>query len=257
MPLHNEENCPNFDSLFLTPHSIAKLCLGGAQRNRRDTVKPSIHKYVVYYIFSWVYALLLLQNLKDSVWLSSELIGMIIIFYNFKLRVQSRNRGSLNRTYSIRSKVLGQIQKLHFLVGHHDETCRDHTRMNTNCFNHLCYLLRNLGGLRDTRHRSRYTISKHFNLVLNTLLKLYKRLLITPEPVPEDSNDYRWKYFKSIIGYPMEGSTDAIRGVRGRKRVGATTHMVWSFAEECELMVSLKDIVLRGHKCGNGFRSGY
>ncbi|KAL8513682.1 hypothetical protein ACS0TY_012975 [Phlomoides rotata] len=234
--------------------------------------------------------------------------------------------------------------------------------MNTDCFNRLCYLLRNLGGLRDTRH-------------------LYKRLLITPSPVPADSNDYRWKYFKGclgaldgtyipvrvpqqdipryrnrkgtvsvnvlavcdhnmnfvfvlsswegsaadsrilrdaitrpnglrvpndpledevpelfddgeqidgvdendgfidqvesshawttgrdnmatemfanylIIGYTMEGSTDAIRGGRERKRVGATTRMVWSYAEECELMLSLNDLVLRGHKCDNGFRS--
>ncbi|KAL8485671.1 hypothetical protein ACS0TY_027815 [Phlomoides rotata] len=55
----------------------------------------------------------------------------------------------------------------------------------------------------------------------------------------------------------MEGSTDAIRGGRGRKRVGATTRRVWSYAEECELMLALNDLVLRGHKCDNGFRSGY
>ncbi|KAL8543421.1 hypothetical protein ACS0TY_004093 [Phlomoides rotata] len=95
-------------------------------------------------------------------------------------------------------------------VGQNDETCKDHIRMNTDCFNRLCYLLRNLGGLRDTRHvsiseqvsffltalshhtknyvikhsfkRSGYTISKHFNSVLNTLLKLYTVLLVTPEP---------------------------------------------------------------------------
>ncbi|KAL8548313.1 hypothetical protein ACS0TY_007586 [Phlomoides rotata] len=134
------------------------------------------------------------------------------------LRAQSRRRMSTSSTYSTRNKVPGQIEKLHFLVGHHDETCKDHIRMNTNCFNRLCYLLRNLGGLRDTRHvsisehvaifltalshhtknrvikhsfkRSGYTISKHFNGVLSTLLKLYNVLLVTHEPVPEDSNDY-------------------------------------------------------------------
>ncbi|KAL8465740.1 hypothetical protein ACS0TY_035004 [Phlomoides rotata] len=55
----------------------------------------------------------------------------------------------------------------------------------------------------------------------------------------------------------MEGSSAAVRGGRGRKRVGSTTRRVWSFAEECELMHSLKDLVLKGHKCDNGFRSGY
>ncbi|KAL8457870.1 hypothetical protein ACS0TY_035657 [Phlomoides rotata] len=38
---------------------------------------------------------------------------------------------------------------------------------------------------------SGFTISKHFNFVLETLLKLHNVLLATPEPVPEDSNDYR------------------------------------------------------------------
>ncbi|KAL8499230.1 hypothetical protein ACS0TY_022273 [Phlomoides rotata] len=119
---------------------------------------------------------------------------------------QSRHRRSTHRTYSIRNKVPGQLEKLHFLVGHHDETCKDHIHMNTDCFNHLCYLLRNLGGLRDTHHvsigeqvaifltvlshhtenrvikhsfkRPGYTISKHFNGVLNTLLNLYNVLLV-------------------------------------------------------------------------------
>ncbi|KAL8457377.1 hypothetical protein ACS0TY_035294 [Phlomoides rotata] len=154
--------------------------------------------------------------------------------------------------------------------------------MNTDCFNRLCYLLRNLGGLRDTRNvsiseqiaifltvlshhtknrvvkhsfnRSGYTISKYFNLVLNTLLKLYNVLLVTPEPVPEDSNDYRWKYFKIVN---MDGNFDTPRGSRSRKRAGTTSRRVWTYAEECELMNALKDLVVKGNKCDNGFRSGY
>ncbi|KAL8483601.1 hypothetical protein ACS0TY_026329 [Phlomoides rotata] len=100
--------------------------------------------------------------------------------------------------------------------------------MNTYYFNRLCYLLQNLGGLRDTQNvtiseqvaifltvlshhtknrvikhifkLSGYTISKHFNLVLNTLLRLHNVLLVTSEHVPEDSNDYQWKYFKGFLG---------------------------------------------------------
>ncbi|KAL8521761.1 hypothetical protein ACS0TY_012056 [Phlomoides rotata] len=73
--------------------------------------------------------------------------------------------------------------------------------MNIDCFNRLCFLLENIGGLSPTRNvtiaeqvamflsilshhtknrivkhsfkRSGYTVSKHFNSVLNTLLKLH------------------------------------------------------------------------------------
>ncbi|KAL8551372.1 hypothetical protein ACS0TY_000458 [Phlomoides rotata] len=162
---------------------------------------------------------------------------VVLMSYGFlKLHRQSKRRRLLDRTYSIRSKVPDQIEKLHFLVGHHDETCRNHIRMNTDCFNRLLYLLCNLGGLRDTRNvsiseqvaifftvlshhtknrvvkhsfnRSGYT--KHFNLVLNTLLKLYTVLLVTPEPVPEDSTDYRLKYFKGCLG-ALDGTYIPVR----------------------------------------------
>ncbi|KAL8501417.1 hypothetical protein ACS0TY_020813 [Phlomoides rotata] len=50
----------------------------------------------------------------------------------------------------------------------------------------------------------RYTINKHFNNVLNTLLKLYIVLLVNPVPVPEDSTDNRWKYFKTAHISPLK-----------------------------------------------------
>ncbi|KAL8507684.1 hypothetical protein ACS0TY_018284 [Phlomoides rotata] len=46
-------------------------------------------------------------------------------------------------------------------------------------------------------------------------------------------------------------------GGRGRKRGGSTTHRMWTFGEECELMCALKDLVVKGNECDNGFRSGY
>ncbi|KAL8502270.1 hypothetical protein ACS0TY_021410 [Phlomoides rotata] len=60
-----------------------------------------------------------------------------------------------------------------------------------------------------------------------------------------------------IAGYTMDGNTDTARGGRGRKRVESSTRWVWTFAEECELMNALNDLVSKGHKCDNGFRSGY
>ncbi|KAL8496637.1 hypothetical protein ACS0TY_020359 [Phlomoides rotata] len=231
---------------------------------------------------------------------------VVLVTYGFlTLRAQSRRRRSTLRTYSIQSKVPGQIEKLHFLVGHHDETCKDHIRMNTNYFNCLCYLLRNLGGLMDTCHVSiRYKISKHFNLVLNTLLKLYNGCLgaldstYIPVNVPHPNisryRNRKWNvsvnvldvcdhhmnfvfvlvgrvqrrivgFFMmhslvqmySIVGYTMDGNYDATHNGRERKRVGSTTRWVWTFVEECELMHTSKELVLKGHKCDNGFRSGY
>ncbi|KAL8545628.1 hypothetical protein ACS0TY_005673 [Phlomoides rotata] len=55
----------------------------------------------------------------------------------------------------------------------------------------------------------------------------------------------------------MDGNTSTPRGSRGRKRVGSTSRRVWTFAEECELMHALKDLVVKGNKCDNGFRSCY
>ncbi|KAL8499763.1 hypothetical protein ACS0TY_019654 [Phlomoides rotata] len=121
----------------------------------------------------------------------------------------------VDRNYSIKTKVPGQMEKLHFLAGYHDETCRDHIRMNTDCFNRLCYLLRNLGGLRDTRnvtiseqvtiflivlshHTKNHVIKYSFNRSGYTII--VNVLIVTPEPIPEDNNDYRWKYFKGCLG---------------------------------------------------------
>ncbi|KAL8465815.1 hypothetical protein ACS0TY_035065 [Phlomoides rotata] len=54
------------------------------------------------------------------------------------------------------------------------------------------------------------------------------------------------------VGEPTDGFID-----QGRKRTGATTRRVWTFAEECELMNALNELVSRGNKCDNGFRYGY
>ncbi|KAL8492197.1 hypothetical protein ACS0TY_023723 [Phlomoides rotata] len=55
----------------------------------------------------------------------------------------------------------------------------------------------------------------------------------------------------------MDGNSGTPRGSMGRKRVGFISHRVWTFAEECELMNALKDLVVKGNKCDNGFRSDY
>ncbi|KAL8456887.1 hypothetical protein ACS0TY_034932 [Phlomoides rotata] len=55
----------------------------------------------------------------------------------------------------------------------------------------------------------------------------------------------------------MDANSDIPQGGRGRKRTGGTTRRVWTFGEECELMCALNDLVVKGNKCDNGFKSGY
>ncbi|XP_057487618.1 uncharacterized protein LOC130773690 [Actinidia eriantha] len=56
--------------------------------------------------------------------------------------------------------------------------------------------------------RSIETISRHFNAVLQVVLRLHKMLLVSPEPLPTDYHDQRWSWFqeemkKSIILFHM------------------------------------------------------
>ncbi|KAL0438707.1 UNVERIFIED_CONTAM: hypothetical protein Slati_2353700 [Sesamum latifolium] len=98
--------------------------------------------------------------------------------------------------------------------------------MSVDAFCRLCYLLEQLGGLKDTKSgkeqvaiflsilahhtknrvvkynfkRSGRTISKHFHAVLNAVLKLHPVLLATPQPVTEDNTCSRWRWFKGCLG---------------------------------------------------------
>ncbi|KAL3502207.1 hypothetical protein ACH5RR_036656 [Cinchona calisaya] len=44
--------------------------------------------------------------------------------------------------------------------------------------------------------RSRETVNRHFNAVLKAVLRLHSQFLVNPQPVPQDCNDPRWKWFK-------------------------------------------------------------
>ncbi|KAG6493116.1 hypothetical protein ZIOFF_048093 [Zingiber officinale] len=100
--------------------------------------------------------------------------------------------------------------------------------MDRRTFGILCDMVRDIGGLKDTRnasvdeivaffiyvlayhkknrtisllfHRSQETVSRHFNLCLHAILKLYHILLKTLEPISENYEDDRWKPFKGYLG---------------------------------------------------------
>ena len=44
--------------------------------------------------------------------------------------------------------------------------------------------------------RSGYTVSRYVQAVLGAVLKLHDTLLVTPEPVSDECDDSRWKWFK-------------------------------------------------------------
>ncbi|KAL8515705.1 hypothetical protein ACS0TY_014401 [Phlomoides rotata] len=161
--------------------------------------------------------------------------------------------------YSLRSKVTHQLNKLHFLINYNDETGKDHIQMNSNYFNRLCFLLQNLGGLISTRNvsiseqvaiflivlshhtknrvvkhnfgHSGYTISKHFNSVLNTLLRLHRVLLTTHH------------FLGALDVNIMDNNSNMQTAGRGRKKYVTNSRRVWTYMEETELVCALKEIV--------------
>jgi hypothetical protein len=117
-----------------------------------------------------------------------------------------------------------RIENLNELIRKSDRKCISELRMDRRTFFILCEMLRDVGGLKATRNmtleqivaqfvytlshhlknrtigrfffRSSETVSKQFNLCLLVVLKLQHLLLKIPEPIPENSTDDNWKYFK-------------------------------------------------------------
>uniref|UniRef100_A0A9I9E3C9 DUF8040 domain-containing protein n=1 Tax=Cucumis melo TaxID=3656 RepID=A0A9I9E3C9_CUCME len=107
------------------------------------------------------------------------------------------------------------------MIHESDLVCRQSTRMDRRTFAILCHLLRNVAGLSSTEivdveemvamflhifaHdvknrviqrefvRSGETVSRHFNIVLLAVLRLYEELIKRPVPVTSNCNDQRWK----------------------------------------------------------------
>ncbi|KAL3533031.1 hypothetical protein ACH5RR_006552 [Cinchona calisaya] len=48
--------------------------------------------------------------------------------------------------------------------------------------------------------RSGKTVSIPFHAVLKAVLRLQSQLLVNPEPIPQDCNDPRWRWFKGCLG---------------------------------------------------------
>ncbi|KAA0043338.1 retrotransposon protein [Cucumis melo var. makuwa] len=114
------------------------------------------------------------------------------------------------------------------MIDESDLVCRQSTRMDRQTFAILCHLLRKVAGLSSTEivdveemvamflhvlaHdvknrviqrefvRSGETVSRHFNIVLLAVLRLYEELIKRPVPVTSNCNDQRWKCFENCLG---------------------------------------------------------
>ncbi|GFP96465.1 hypothetical protein PHJA_001790600, partial [Phtheirospermum japonicum] len=48
--------------------------------------------------------------------------------------------------------------------------------------------------------RSRQSVSKHFHLVLDAVLRLHLILVVTPKEIDESYTDVNWKWFRGCLG---------------------------------------------------------
>nr|KAJ0200377.1 hypothetical protein LSAT_V11C600314020 [Lactuca sativa] len=138
-----------------------------------------------------------------------QLVSIIIAVYIFMCPTRPRYK----MLYPERKQYMQR------LVYESDETCTQQLRMNRVTFVKLCRMVEIDGKLKASRYlqideqvaiflyvlahhfrRSGETISKHFNNVLNAVIRLEKELFKKPEPISETSTDERWKWFKGCLG---------------------------------------------------------
>ncbi|TVU40031.1 hypothetical protein EJB05_13477, partial [Eragrostis curvula] len=121
------------------------------------------------------------------------------------------------------------------------EPCRDTRNVNVKemvaMFLHIVAYDEKSRNMRTDYQRSIETISRHFNHVLGAVLKLWRVLLRSPQPISDNCDDERWKWFKK----------DA---EEERKRT-------WSAEEESALVDILLEMTESGWKADTGHKSGY
>ena len=143
-----------------------------------------------------------------------------IMKYHYNRRLLS------NRTFVTHATILDYIKRI---ITNNDVECISQLRMDRRTFAVLCELLRNTGRLktdslvfveeqvcisvhilahhvknrtiRNRFYRSGETISRYFNSVLSAVLQLHNSLLVSPNLVPENCTDERWKKFKVSTTY--------------------------------------------------------
>ncbi|KAL8556202.1 hypothetical protein ACS0TY_003842 [Phlomoides rotata] len=190
-------------------------------------------------------------NGNDSVYLLfEEIIHQTIVFICMVIHYMEESLGNKRKRgykYSLIERMPNQIRELTRLVGGHHCDCLDNLCVTRSAFGRLCTILRNWGGLVDgkyvfveeevsmflgilahhkknrvvkyTFNRSGQTVSHYVHLVLTAMLQLHSVLLVQPVPIPEDSTNHRWKWFK-VNGTFINVRVPALDRDRYRTRKG-------------------------------------
>ncbi|KAK1397658.1 hypothetical protein POM88_007521 [Heracleum sosnowskyi] len=139
---------------------------------------------------------------------------------------------------SIDERLQARFLNIKSLIQVSDQACIHNVRMDRNCFDNLCGMLRDIGGLKSNRNmdtsemvalflyilahnnknitiqvyfrRSAETVSRHFTCVLRAVLKCYNHLLKKPEPITTNCMDPNWRSFKNCLG-ALDGTHVKVR----------------------------------------------
>ncbi|KAL8457561.1 hypothetical protein ACS0TY_035429 [Phlomoides rotata] len=106
--------------------------------------------------------------------------------------------------FSMIDRIPDQVHHMNQLLRVSEADCIAHLCMDRNAFGRstmftfekLRGLIRRRIGLSSSFLRHGETVSHYIHLVLKAILKIHNVLLARPVPVPNDSKNPRWKWFK-------------------------------------------------------------
>ncbi|TXG53527.1 hypothetical protein EZV62_018783 [Acer yangbiense] len=107
---------------------------------------------------------------------------------HYMAEYQYNRRLLSNRTFI---NPASRVDYINRLITYNDTECIAQLRMDRTTFAVLCELLRNTGRLKTDGLVS---------IEEQVFLQLHNHLLVSPDPVPENCSDERWKWFKNCLG---------------------------------------------------------
>ncbi|GLT71732.1 hypothetical protein SLA2020_437300 [Shorea laevis] len=159
-------------------------------------------------------------------WVGVVVLSFVMLCDVVRHYIENDNDNCCSRDESLSSH--SRMQYIGRLVDCDDLTCVEQLRMNRVAFNILCDLLRTEGKLKNSGSvsvkeqvamflyilghdkknrvikldfiRLGKTVSRHFNKVLNAVIRCSESLTSMPEPVLEGCTDGKWKWFKNCLG---------------------------------------------------------